>query len=131
MGTSINSQSNSESRYVQAVKTMCRIIIERSFSILGQFDFFYQFTSNCKKENKALEVLHSMSNSVIKRRKYQLLEKETNGQITGNKYAFLDLLINALEDDTKLTDEEIREQVDTFMFAVCTLLNKIICLPQK
>lgn len=128
---STNSQQNSESKYVQAVKSMCRIIIERTFSIFQQFDFFYQFTSNSREECKALKVLHDMSNSVIQQRKREILEGKINGQITENKYAFLDLLINALKDDKKLTDEEIREQIDTFMFAVCILLNYIICFYQK
>lgn len=81
----------------------------------------------------ALRVLHEFTDDVIRKRRQELLE--INGNDNGNtnnhkdgddeaigirkKRAFLDLLLLSTIEGKPLTDLEIREEVDTFMFEVC------------
>ncbi|XP_031343101.1 cytochrome P450 4V2-like [Photinus pyralis] len=113
MGTTINAQSNDKSDYVYSVKEMCRIVIGRSLSIPKSFDFLYQFTKDFYKQNKALKILHEYSRNVIEFRKKVLLG--SSEQASSN--TLLDLLLDSKETKVGISDSEIREEVDTFMFA--------------
>lgn len=123
MGTSVNAQLNSDSEYVQSVKNMLDIVIARVFSPIKMTDWTYFFTEDYRKEKKALKVIHSYTWNVIKRRQ-EFLKSEKNENHAGyqKRKAFLDLLLEANSNGEQLTLEEIREEVDTFMFAV-TLNN--------
>lgn len=125
MGVSVNAQSNSDSDYVQSVKNMCRILIDRAFSPLKQFHFLYQFSKDYKLEMKSLKILHGYTNSVINKRVDELKQKQqTSNQDVDNdvgvkrKKAFLDLLLQSTIDGKPLSKDDIREEVDTFMFEV-------------
>ncbi|CAH1975505.1 unnamed protein product [Acanthoscelides obtectus] len=122
MGVSVHAQENIDSEYVFAVKDMCRILIARMFSPLGRNNWTYKLTSNYYKEKKHLNVLHSRTKSVVQARRKEALDQSK--QDTGDedidrkkKLAFLDSLLLATIDGRPLTDDEIREEVDTFMFA--------------
>ncbi|KAF2892992.1 hypothetical protein ILUMI_13181, partial [Ignelater luminosus] len=125
MGTKVNAQDESESKYVFSVKDMSRIIMQRTFSVLKMFDLFYHFTDDYQKELKALKILHGYTNSVIQSRKQDIIKANGNADYTPNyeddigrkkRKTFLDLLLQYKEDEQSITDEEIREEVDTFMF---------------
>lgn len=76
-------------------------------------------------EQKALKVIHEFTNSVIVSRRKQLLEmqQKQDNEPTDNdvgikkKMPLLDMLLQSTVDGKALTNEDIREEVDSFMFA--------------
>lgn len=125
MGTLVNAQENSNSEYVKSVKIMGRTAVERAFSPLKMFDACYVFTSTYRNELKALKVLHGYSQGVIQQKK-QAMGKSEEISLSDEfgikkRRAFLDLLLHTAHENGELTDEEIQEEVDTFMFEVGTI----------
>lgn len=80
-------------------------------------------------EKKALRTIHGYTTSVIEKRKkeleenanYNAIDAKTNDNRARKRLAFLDLLLQCELDGKPLTNEEIREEVDTFMFEVIFL----------
>lgn len=122
MGTNINAQKYSDSEYVQSVKEMCRIFSERATSIVKAIDFLYMFTEDYKIERKALRVLHKFTESVIAKRKEELARNDTTLDDDDShlgikkKLTFLDAILQYGREGKGISDQDIREEVDTFMF---------------
>lgn len=79
----------------------------------------YPFTSVAAEERKHLKILHSFTDDVILQRKQKLEQEFKNGnnEITGKgKMNFLDILLLSKVEGNPLSNSDIREEVDTFMF---------------
>ncbi len=80
------------------------------------------------KQDDVIKKLHSFTKNIIQRRRTQLIQEleSTDKSITtelNGKKALLDILLQSTTADGKsLSNEDIREEVDTFMFEVgmCT-----------
>ena len=119
MGKNINAQKDSDSEYVKAVYESSDLVFQRQKGPWLWSDFVYKLTPAGAKWRKCISILHSFTNQVIQERKLELQnDEETKTDDLGRKkkMAFLDLLIKESKGGTVLSDEDIREEVDTFMF---------------
>ncbi|XP_058456059.1 cytochrome P450 4d1-like [Malaya genurostris] len=121
MGTKVNAQINSDSEYVRAVKNISTVVIKRSFDIMEHLDITFNLTKYSKMQDQALKVLHDYTDGVIRTRRQELSQANQIGEdenVFGvrRKIAFLDMLLQATVDGEPLSDVEIRDEVDTFMF---------------
>ncbi|KAG5672382.1 hypothetical protein PVAND_002514 [Polypedilum vanderplanki] len=132
MGQHVNAQGNKDSDYVKAVYEIGSIILNRQAKAWLQPDFIFKLTNYYKKHQECIKILHGFSYGVIRERRKQINQKSsdnnnnTKNDENGNqieddfgkkkRLAFLDLLITASENGSLLSDEDIREEVDTFMF---------------
>nr|XP_022907367.1 cytochrome P450 4C1-like [Onthophagus taurus] len=125
MGVEINAMNNPKNEYVKNVSDITKATFDRLMKPWLKSDFIYYNTNQGKRYKKYLSNLHGFTTKVIKERKEKLITKSKTDQsnesnssepdVIGGKVrkAFLDLL---LESPINLTDMELREEVDTFMF---------------
>ncbi|XP_049285491.1 cytochrome P450 4d2-like [Anopheles funestus] len=130
MGVEINAQRHPENQYVRDVKRMSELVLLRIFHVLSSFPQLYWYTMpNAWEQRKLIGRLHDFTDSVIQKRRQQLLSaannnpsrqvsEEDENDMIGDKQrkTFLDLLLNVTVEGQPLSDADIREEVDTFMF---------------
>lgn len=82
----------------------------------------FPFSKAARQERKALKVLHEFTDSVIVARRKEILQQNKNMSSNTDdvgikkKQALLDVLLQSTIDGKPLTNQDIREEVDTFMF---------------
>ena len=86
-------------------------------------DWIFMMTPDGYKWRNILATLHGFTDQVIQERKQEFISVKQHTESSGQddvglkkRLAFLDLLIEASDGGKVLTDADIREEVDTFMF---------------
>jgi len=124
MGVQVNAMANTNSEYVRAVYGISEVIVQRNLRPWMHSDLTFYMSSLGRRFQHYLSILHGFTNKVIRERKDTLEAKGNDQELTEDEMflgkkkrkAFLDLLIASSQGGKLLTDTEIREEVDTFMF---------------
>ncbi|XP_045780375.1 cytochrome P450 4V2-like isoform X2 [Maniola jurtina] len=110
------------SEYVHATKNMLNSMVERLVNPWLYSDAVFNWSSLKRKQDEYVKILHNMSNTVLKKRKAEYLNnklhKGTEYTTKGPKFrSFMELLLELTIEKGVFSDREIREHVDTMLFA--------------
>lgn len=124
MGITVKAQTN-DSDYVKWANKAMEIVFTRMFNIWYHSDFIFNLTSHAKDLKDIKKKMHDFTGAVVKEKReaYQKKLEEMRYLPEGyveeetKRKTFLQQLIELSESGAKFTDEELREEVDTFMVA--------------
>uniref|UniRef100_A0A2M4ARG5 Putative cytochrome n=1 Tax=Anopheles triannulatus TaxID=58253 RepID=A0A2M4ARG5_9DIPT len=124
MGTSVNAQTDVDSTYVKAITELSLVLTGRFVKVWQRVDFLFNLSADKRRQDEIIKVLHDFTTRIIQSRRKELAERgapvggDDDGADIGTKrrMAFLDVLLQSTIDGRPLTDREIQEEVDTFMF---------------
>ncbi|XP_017270737.1 cytochrome P450 4B1 [Kryptolebias marmoratus] len=126
--------------YIKAVYELSNIVNFRLRTFPYHSDLIFHLSPHGFKFRKACKVAHSHTEEVIRKRKEALKEETELGRIQAKRYLdFLDILLVARDENQQgLSNEDIRAEVDTFMFeghdttasGISFLLYCLACNPE-
>ncbi|KAK4871605.1 hypothetical protein RN001_015729 [Aquatica leii] len=123
MGIKLDESKKSMREYVNAAQKIGTVLFRRMRRPWLYWNFFHFVSSNKREELLILKTLHDFTTSVIaeQEKSFKNLDvveyNETDGNFVAKKrLALLDLLMTLKYNGSKINDEGIREEVDTFMF---------------
>nr|XP_020731493.1 taurochenodeoxycholic 6 alpha-hydroxylase-like isoform X1 [Odocoileus virginianus texanus] len=114
---SIRNDRNSQS-YIQAIRDLSYMSFSRVRNAFYQNDFIYRLTREGRRNHRACQLTHQHTDAVIKERKARLQKEGELEKVRSRRHLdFLDILLFArMENGSSLSDEDLRAEVDTFMF---------------
>ncbi|XP_061400078.1 probable cytochrome P450 4d14 [Musca vetustissima] len=128
MGVKVNAQEHPEFPYAKAVTETSNIMSDRVVRPFDRFDGFFRIFNNktYRHLQNCIKIMHEFTDKVIEERRDALQKSIENGtyQAGSNtdemgikkRMAFLDVLLQSTVGGKPLSNMDIREEVDTFMF---------------
>ncbi|XP_030380365.1 cytochrome P450 4d8 [Scaptodrosophila lebanonensis] len=136
MGTKVYAQTAESTPYAKAVNECTELLAWRLLNIFLQNEVIFTLTQPHLKlrQKKLIGIMHEFTNKVIEQRRSALEARQRQGQVNAyndvgakQRMALLDVLLQATVDGKQLTNAEIREEVDTFMFEGHDTTTSAIC----
>ncbi|XP_026845680.1 cytochrome P450 4d8 [Drosophila persimilis] len=126
MGTKIHAQAAESTPYAEAVNECTALLSWRFISVYLQVELLFTLTHPYMKwrQTQLIRTMHDFTTKVIEERR-RTLEEQQGSKLSPSpdddvgrkrRMALLDVLLLATVDGRPLTNDEIREEVDTFMF---------------
>ncbi|XP_004443601.1 PREDICTED: phylloquinone omega-hydroxylase CYP4F2-like isoform X3 [Ceratotherium simum simum] len=116
-----NCQEN-PSEYIAAILELSALVTKRHQQIFLHMDFLYYLTPDGQRFCRACNLVHDFTGNVIQKRRHTLISQGSHDFLKAKAKAktldFIDVLLLAKDENGKeLSDEDIRAEADTFMFA--------------
>ncbi|XP_058148563.1 cytochrome P450 4F2-like isoform X2 [Dasypus novemcinctus] len=110
------------SEYITNILELSALVAKRKEQIFLHKDLLYRLTSYGRRFHRACHLVHDFTNAVIQERRRTLPDKAADEFLMAKARTktldFIDVLLLAKDEDGKeLSDEDIRAEADTFMFA--------------
>uniref|UniRef100_A0A131XYE7 Putative p450 n=1 Tax=Ixodes ricinus TaxID=34613 RepID=A0A131XYE7_IXORI len=127
MGVSASQEKECCEDYVKAINVLTDEISVRIQSPWLYPDFTFYRTDHGRRYKEGVAAVHAFSTKIIQKRRREMLDERKEASTTApaepgppkkRLLTFLDILLNhSLDVDESFADEDIGEEVDTFMFA--------------
>uniref|UniRef100_A0A3Q2GXC5 Cytochrome P450 family 4 subfamily F member 2 n=1 Tax=Equus caballus TaxID=9796 RepID=A0A3Q2GXC5_HORSE len=110
------------SEYISGVLELSALVRKRDEQIFLYMDSLYHLTSEGQRFRRVCRLVHDFTDSIIQERRRTLPDQGLDDLLKAKAKVktldFIDVLLLAKDEDGKeLSDEDIRAEVDTFMFA--------------
>ncbi|KAM4641150.1 cytochrome P450 4B1-like [Discoglossus pictus] len=111
-------QNDSDNSYIKAVFELSYLVDHRFRFFPYHNDLIYYLSPHGFRFRRALKVAHEHTEKVIKQRKESLKHEKELEKVQQKRHLdFLDILLCAKDENGQgLSDEDLRAEVDTFMF---------------